>query len=240
MPSTRAPCGEAGSDAVTWTIGADVIRRQEVRDADRDFSRASWTPGGSFSGTTESRASGNTLNFTIGGPGGSESGRYGILGECSEDVYTGPLTLPGPLGEVCGFAYADSKWLDGFGRRERGAVYLAAGHPLGGGADVHVDARAAQGESDFRYAPAVGDFAYTLPDDVEARLAREHGTTTADIRDNAVLLHRFVVTAIATGRTGSRNTTSPSASGAGSETAWATTRCSGSTGTTPSRRAVPS
>ncbi len=196
---------EAGGDAehasALWggrlgrghlTIGADVIRRQEVRDADRDFSRASWTPGGSFSGTTGVSASGNTLNFTIGGPGGSESGRYGILGECSEDVYTGPLTLPGPLGEVCGFAYADSKWLDGFGRRERGAVYLAAGHPLGGGADVHVDARAAQGESDFRYAPAVGDFAYTLPDDVEARLAREHGTTTADIRDNAVLLHRFV------------------------------------------------
>ena len=175
------------------TIGVDAIRRAEVRDADRDYSRTAFVAGGPFLGTTGVSLSGNTLEFTI-APGGDEEkrGRYGILGECSEDVYTGPLTLPDGLGSGCGYAYADSKWLDGYGGRERGTLFLAADHPLGEETELHLDARAALGESDFRYAPPVGTFEYTLPADVKSRLAVEHGTSAADIEDEAQLNHRFV------------------------------------------------
>ena len=175
------------------TIGVDAIRRKEVRDADRDYSRTAFVTGGPILGTTGVSPSGNTIEFTVDpGEGEKKLGRYGILGECSEDVYTGPLTLPAGLGSVCGYAYADSKWLDGYGGRERGALFLAADHPLGERADLHVDARAALGESDFRYAPSVGTFEYTLPADVRNRLAEEHGTVPANIEDEATLNHRFV------------------------------------------------
>ena len=175
------------------TFGVDAIRRKEVRDADRDFSRTAFAPGGPFLGTTGVSLSGNTLEFTIDpGEGEKKLGRYGILGECSEDVHTGPLTLPAGLGSVCGYAYADSKWLDGYASRERGTLFLAADHALGERADLYFDARAALGESDFRYAPSVGTFEYTLPEELRSRLAAEHGTDAAKIEPDATLNHRFV------------------------------------------------
>ena len=42
------------------TVGVDHIRRREVRDADREFSRAKWTPGGPFAGTRGVSIAGNT------------------------------------------------------------------------------------------------------------------------------------------------------------------------------------
>ena len=50
-------------------IGADVFHRGEIRDADRDYSRASWMPGGSFADTAGVSVGGNTLFIpTKGGP----------------------------------------------------------------------------------------------------------------------------------------------------------------------------
>ena len=71
---------EAGGDAehlgVLWggalgaghiTLGADIFRRQEIRNADRDYSRASWSPGGSFADASGVSVGGNTVFISTGG-----------------------------------------------------------------------------------------------------------------------------------------------------------------------------
>ena len=181
--------GAPGSGRLT--IGADYFQRQEVHDANRDYSRASWSPGGPFAATSGVSSGGNTLQFGITDSDGAVTGRFSTLGECSEDVYTGPLTLPAGLGRVCGFPFADTKWLDGFGNRERGSLFVAADHPIGG-KELYIDARAASGEAEFRYAPSVGTFDYTLSDELKRRLADEHGISPDNILTQAQAIHRFV------------------------------------------------
>ncbi len=150
------------------TVGADHIRRQEVRDSDRDYSRAEWTPGGSFADTQGVSIGGNTIFFT---PSGENTDDARPLGDCDASIYTDILTEPlGFTGEGCGFAYADVKWHDGYDRRERESLFLNADHPLGDGADIYVDARATQSETAFRYAPSVGTFSFTATGDVRTGL----------------------------------------------------------------------
>ena len=70
-------------------IGADVFRRQEIRNADRDYSRASWTPGGPFADTAGVSVGGNTIFIPV--DGGSVARP---LGDCQGSGYTGVLTDP--------------------------------------------------------------------------------------------------------------------------------------------------
>ena len=90
------------------TFGAEVFRRNEVRDADRDYSRAIYIPGGPLADTQGVSAGGNTLLLT------TADGKKitAPLGNCDESVYTGILTTPGDetSGSVCGFAHADISW----------------------------------------------------------------------------------------------------------------------------------
>ncbi len=138
------------------TIGLDHFRRQEIRDADRDYSRAKWTPGGPFSETQGVSVGGNTVFIRT----GAASSVARPLGDCRESVYTGVLTNPyGISGTGCGFAYADIAWH--WERVERNGLFLNADHPLGDSVDIYFDARAARTNTAFRYAPSVGTFAFT-------------------------------------------------------------------------------
>ena len=60
------------------TVGADIFRRDEVRDADRDYSRARYEPGGSFADTEGVSSLGNTV-FLVKNDGGFVSGTPGRL-----------------------------------------------------------------------------------------------------------------------------------------------------------------
>ena len=247
--------GQAGGDShhasALWggalgrghlTIGADHIRRQEVRDADRDYSRAEWTPGGSFADTQGVSVGGNTAIFV---PTGGNSARAGSIGGCDRSVYTGVLTEPANVaGTGCGFAYADVKWHDGYDRRERESLFLNADHPLDDDTDIYVNARAAQAKTAFRYAPSIGDFTFSPSDPLKQQLAADLGIPAGDIPDEIpdeiIAFHRFVGHGNRDWRTDLENTTSRSASAAGSAPTSATTRMSGTTGTRQSRRATPS
>ena len=90
------------------------------------------------------------------------------FGDCDESIYTGVLAHT--AGEGCGFAYADVKWHDGYGRRERESLFLNADHPLGDDADMYVDVRAGQAETAFRYAPSVGTLSFIPSADLKTRL----------------------------------------------------------------------
>ncbi len=195
--------GQAGGDSdhasAVWggalgrgrlTVGADRIGRREVRDADRDYSRAEWTPGGSFVDTQGVSVGGNTA-FLV--PAGETSSRAGSIGDCDRSVYAGVLTDPfGVAGTGCGFAYADAKWHDGYDRRTRESLFLNADHPLGGDADLYLDARAAQAETAFRYAPSAGEFDFTPSNALKRQLAGDLGVSPDDIPDTIAAFHRFV------------------------------------------------
>ncbi len=195
--------GQAGGDSnhasAIWggalgrgrlTVGVDHIRRQEVRDADRDYSRAEWTPGGSFADTQGVSTGGNTI--FINGLGARS------LGGCDRSVYAGILTEPNDVtGEGCGFAYADVKWHVGYDRLEREGLFLNADHPLGDDANIYLDARAAQARTKFRYAPSVGFFTFTTPPGSDVRqnlIDNVEGLTNTNFpTDGEVAVnHRFV------------------------------------------------
>ena len=164
-PSRRG--GDAEHAGAVWgvalgrgrvTVGMDGFRRQEVRRADRDYSRASWTPGGSFADTSGVSVAGNTVII----PTGDDEAIARALGDCTGSAYTGVLTNPlGLPGTGCGFAYADSAWLFPQERVEREGLFVSFDHPLGDEADLYVDARVAQADTAFRQAPAAGTFSFT-------------------------------------------------------------------------------
>ena len=87
-------------------FGVDVFKRREILDADRDFGRARWTPGGSFADTTAVCAGGNAVFIPVGG-----SAIAHPISDCRGGAYTGVLTEPlGYPGTGCGVAYADVSW----------------------------------------------------------------------------------------------------------------------------------
>lgn len=131
------------------TVGADIFRRDEVRDADRDYSRARYESGGSLADTEGVSPLGNTV-FLRKNDGGFVSGP---LGSCDESVYTGELTDPpgGFSGTVCGFAYADIAWH--LLRRQNDSAFLNFSHPVGDTADVYIEGRVTKEELRLLYAP---------------------------------------------------------------------------------------
>ena len=172
-------------------VGVDHTRRQEVRDDDRAFSRAKWTPGDPLADTTGVSIGGNTLVYR---PGDGDSATLKSLGECDEGVYTGVLTHP--AGTVCGYPFANIKWVVGFTRRSRESVFLNADHPLDDDANFFVEARTARGDSLFRYAPAVGtfDFVASEPSVKENLIANVVGLDSGNFPTDAEFRvhHRFL------------------------------------------------
>ena len=148
--SPRDSGGEAGVASALWggsigaghlIVGADVFNRNEVRSVDRTYSRASWTPGGSFDDAHGVSVAGNTaFVFTEQGPVARS------LGPCEGSQYTGPLSEPyGIPGEGCGFAYGNIEW--NWERRQRETAFLMGDYPIAQDLSVYLDARVA--DSDY-------------------------------------------------------------------------------------------
>ena len=180
-------------------IGAVHIGREEVQDKDRDYSKASYTPGGSVAGTTGVSISGNSIVYVPddgdNNPATSLPGVIASLGDCDPSVYTGVLSHPS--GTVCGFPYAAVSWADAYQQLNRESLFIAADHPLGEAADVYVEARIAQGENLLRYAPPVGTFNVEVPAASSLRqnlIDNVEGLVEANFPENDVvrLRHRFV------------------------------------------------
>ena len=189
--------GAFGQGSVLWgsdlgrghiTIGADLFRREEIRDRDRGYSRASWTPGGSFADTTGVSVGGNTLLIRT---GDKTVGRS--LGDCEGSAYTGVLTQPpgASSGAGCGFAYADVAWhLQPNARYERESLFFNFDHPLGAHADMYLDFRASWADTAERYAPSVGTFSFTPPEALKQTLQQDPEIDA--LPDRVFLAHRFV------------------------------------------------
>ena len=201
----RPEGGDSSHGSAVWggelghghlVVGVDHLRRQEVRDSEREYSRARWTPGGAFAATTGVSQGGNTLIFV---PAGSDTAVSDVLGDCDESVYTGPLTRP-PDSRICGYPYADSKWqgtseFSHHVRRERDSVFLTSDHRLGEDSVFGLRARAARQETLFRYAPSVETFDFTATGIVRDRLIAGSDALTAanfPTDDQVRVAHRFV------------------------------------------------
>ena len=203
--------GDAEHGSVLWggaigdghmVIGADVFRRQEIRNADRDYSRASWTPGGSFADAAGVSVGGNTLliptrrydeDGNIVEEYVRDATRNAIarpLGDCMGRAYTGVLADPYNLpGTGCGVAYDEIAWSTE--RREQESLFLDLGHPLGEDVDLYAGVWFAQSDVvSPRYAPSVGEFSFT-----PSRELRDKFLDDPDIvglPDKLTVVHRFV------------------------------------------------
>ena len=139
------------------TLGAEIFRRNEVRDADRDYSRAVYAPGGSLADTQGVSAGGNTLLLT------TVDGKKitAPLGDCNESTYTGILTTSSGdemPGSVCGFAHADISWH--LRRRENDNAFMDFRYPVGDATDVYIRARSARSRTKLLQAPESGGFSF--------------------------------------------------------------------------------
>jgi len=174
------------------TMGIDGLHRGEIRMADRAFSRASWTEGGSFAGTAGLNAGGNTL-FIEDDRGTTDQRDDKVharsLGACSGRGYTGPLTDPlGIPGTGCGFAYADIAWQTvRFGRYSLFANY---DRPLDKATTLYANARFAQGKTKLRYAPSVGQFAFRPSQALLDQLSVD--SEIVSVPEHLHIVHRFV------------------------------------------------
>ena len=136
-------------------IGVDLFRRNEIRESQRRYSRASWTPGGAFADATGVSAFGNTaLAFT---PQGLLARS---LGDCEGEGFTGPLSDPyGIPGQGCGYAYGDIAW--SWEQRDRDTQFLGLDYPVGEDHSAYFDARLVQ--SDFMLPPRQAPALAVLP-----------------------------------------------------------------------------
>ncbi len=173
------------------TLGAHIFRRDEVRDADRDYSRATYEPGGSFAETEGVSVRGNTV-FIRKDDGGRVSAP---LNDCDESVYTGELTDPpgGFSGTVCGFAYADIAWH--LWRRQNDSAFVNFSHPVGDAAEIYAEGRAAKEERRLLYAPDPGDFRFAPSETLRDSLIESgnfEGLNESNFPEHITVAHRFL------------------------------------------------
>ena len=194
--ATERPGGAGGETAqggAVWggavgrghlVMGVDVFNRREIRSADREYSRAFWTPGGAFSDTAGVSIGGNTLFI------GTADGTIARpLGACSGAGYTGVLAEPGGYsGAGCGFAYADIAWETL--SLERESVFASFDLPVNDGVDLYADARLARGEANERYAPSVGTFSFSPSPALSQVLLADPDID--EVPETIQVAHRFV------------------------------------------------
>ena len=183
------------------TVGADILRRQEITARSRDYSRSVWREGGSFNESQNVSVGGNTVWVVQRDEAGDVTGVRSVpLGECDPARgYTGPLGNPPGItsgDKGCGFAYGNIMW--NTGSYEQRSAILNLDHPLGDDAELHVDVNFTQGESAFRYAPSIDSFSFTPNRDVLDAInaaAGNHAAAApfeADGNDLFAVAHRFV------------------------------------------------
>ncbi len=192
----REPGGDFEHGGLLWggafgrgraVIGVDLFRREEIRDADRDYTRGSWQEGGSFADALNISTGGNTLFFT---PPGTTTTLARPLGDCQGSGYVSGLTNPrGHSGTGCGFDYTDVKWLDEWEGLERESLFLNATQPLGN-AEGYLDARASWMETRLIYAPSVGDFEFTPSQALRTKLLADPDISA--LPNTLLVAHRFV------------------------------------------------
>ena len=135
------------------TLGIDVFQRDEIRRSQRNYSQASWTPGGSFADASGVSIAGNTFfTFETGGPVAQS------LGDCQDSEFTGPLLNPlGYPGEGCGFGWGNRQW--SWERRDRQAAFAFFEHPVGADQTFYAEARLAVTDyAPLDMAPTPGQF----------------------------------------------------------------------------------
>ena len=185
------------------TIGLDAFRREEIPDAARAYSRARWTPGGTFGDAVGVSVGGNsveiaTRSFDDSDPSvvtehvpDAPANVRAIarpIGACPTSIYTGVLNRPrGVQGTGCGFAYADISWNSA--RYERQSLFLTFDQPLDADAGMYLDVRFAQDELLERFAPSVGTF------DIDSSVLQELLLADPQIDslpDTVRVRHRFI------------------------------------------------
>ena len=208
---TRAPTrdgGDAWQGSTFWggsfgergrmTLGVDVIDRQEIPGSERVHSRSEWVEDGEFSQAKNVSVSGNTVFVVPGSVSNGEFTRSGpkrsaALGECNPAHGYVPGTNPAGItngDKGCGFAYGDI-WWDTRSREQQSAI-LNLDHPLGGDAELHLDANIMQSETALRYAPSVDVFSFTPTPALITAINEAAGATIADSDDRFSIGHRLV------------------------------------------------
>ena len=179
------------------SVTADTIRRLPIASADRDYSRGSWTPGGSFADASNISRGGNTVFIVKRDSGGDVTGfRSVALGDCDPaDGYTGRLSdPPGPPvpdgDRGCGFDYSSIMWETY--KVEQQTLLLNAKHPLGDSAEIGVVANFSRFDTDFLYAPSVGTFRFVPDAPLLAAINDAAGSNIANNDDLFFASHRFV------------------------------------------------
>ncbi len=125
-------------------IAAGRVAQEEIREADRDYTRTKWVPGGSFVGTQGISTAGNTVY--IQGIGAR------ALGDCDPDIYVGVLKNPkGRPGEGCAYSYADAAIM--LDRVSHDTLLVDLEHPAGDRATAYLGVRATRSEVFDRAAP---------------------------------------------------------------------------------------
>ncbi len=223
--------GDAWQGSVFWggafgkgrmTLGVDAIDRQETPGSERVHKRSEWVEGGEFNRMKNVSISGNTA-FVVPGSVNSEGrfvrdeipdpdGEPGdtipkptrsvALGDCNTALGYVPGINPAGItngDEGCGFAFGDIWW--DIASYEQQSAILDLDHPLGDGAELHLDVNITQAESAFRYAPSVDVFSITPPDvdndsnglpDLVDAINAAAGEAIADSDDRFSIGHRFV------------------------------------------------
>ena len=177
------------------TIGVDVLRRQEIPARSREFSSSSWPEGGAFNEAQNVSIGGNTVWVVQRDEDDEITGARSVaLGDCDPaNGYTGPLRNPPGIRNDdvgCGYAYGNIMW--NTDRLDQRTAILNLDHPLGEGAEFHIDANLGQSESAFRYAPPVDVFSFTPTPEVMSAINEAAGSTIADTNDRFAVGHRFV------------------------------------------------
>ena len=88
----------------------------------------------------------------------------------------------------CGFAWAEIAW--GWESRKRQSLFLNLDHSLGEDAEAFFDARIAQGDTAFRYAPSVGQFSFTPSEELRRELLEDPDID--GLPESLRVAHRFV------------------------------------------------
>ncbi len=186
--------GEIGSGG-QMTVGVDILDRKEIVGSTREHSRSEWVDGGSFADAKNVSVGGNTV-YVFDTSAGEL--RAVPLGRCDPaHGYTGPLSNPPGIksgDKGCGFAYGDFWWDSA--RYDQQSAILNLSHPLGEGAELHVDATVTHGRSAFRYAPSISVFSAApsgdLLDAINASARDADPAFEATAEDIFSVGHRFI------------------------------------------------
>ena len=180
------PGGEIESKGMLWSpeadrtkmvVGIEHWKQDEIRSADRDYSKSVWEIGGSWVDAVNVSPGGNTVRSL---------GRLRALGPCDENYYTGVLSA-GYVGTICGFPYANYAFETA--SEDTKKFFFNLETELSEKALLYSNLVFAKERNHFRYAPSVGTI------DVLARLVpgeTEYGDDDTSLTRKVTINHRFI------------------------------------------------